>query len=219
MADILDSGASVGHLRSKSVEHFRDLAGIAHDWCRGQAGKYTDPVTGEPLPLTESVLLGLISNRVRHRGVPQVLQRLIREGMVERRADGLHQLLVERQVILGTREAEQLAMERTAALVWQFVNLTMRNARTSDLQARDVDRGAMVYFLPEKFVPLYRKIARERAIAFIDGIDNWLEDHSDPNFEGPVVEASFQVHSFVSMPRENRAPVDTEEGRSEESED
>ena len=77
-------------------------------------------------------------------------------------------------------------MERAAVLVPQYLNISLRNADTSNLNVRDIDRDARVFFLPEKWVGLWREVARERTQAFLEGVDNWLEDHTRPDESGPV---------------------------------
>ena len=92
-------------------------------------------------------------------------------------------------------------MERAAALVPQYLRVSLRNADTANPPTRDVDRDARVFFLPEKWVGLWRVIARERAEAMLEGIDNWLEDHTRPDDSGPVREVALHCYAFTGEPR------------------
>jgi hypothetical protein len=77
----------------------------------------------------------------------------------------------------------------------------LRNADTVNPRARDVDRDARVFSLPEKWVGLWRVVARERAEAFLEGVDNWLEDHSQQDGSGPVREVALHCYGFTGEPR------------------
>jgi hypothetical protein len=119
-------------------------------------------------------------------------------GIIQRRKDGRFALSMGRQVVLRGRT---LAMERTAALVPQYLRISLRNADTVNPHHRDIDRDARVFSLPEKWVALWRVVARERAEAFLEGIDNWLEDHSRSDDSGPVCEVSVHCYGFTGEPR------------------
>ena len=92
-------------------------------------------------------------------------------GVVSQRKGGFFVLSMGRQVVL--RGPRAFAMERTAALVPQYLRVSLRNADISNPNSRDIDRDARVFFLPEKWIPLWRTVARERTEAFLEGVDNW----------------------------------------------
>ena len=101
--------------------------------------------------------------------------------------------------------SQHLAMERAATLVPQYLRISLRNARTSDVKSRDIDRDARVFFLPEKWVGLWRAVARERTEAFLEGIDNWLEDHTRPDDAGLVREIAIHCYGYTGQSRSLRA--------------
>ena len=92
-------------------------------------------------------------------------------------------------------------MERAAALVPQYLQIALRNADTANPHTRDIDRDARVFYLPEKWVGLWRAIARERTEAFLEGMDNWLEDHTRLDDSGPVREVALHCYAFTGEPR------------------
>ena len=61
-----------------------------------------------------------------------------------------------------------------------------------------------MFFLPEKYVPLWREVARERARAFLEGVDNWLEDHASRDDVGPVREVAVHCYAYTG---DSRSPI------------
>ena len=118
-----------------------------------------------------------------------------------------------RQVIL--RGPRTSAIERAAALVPQYLRVSLRNA-DSDPRSRDIDRDARVFFLPEKWIGLWLAVAHERTEAFLEGMDNWLEDHTRPDDSGPVREVAIHCYCFTGEPRSPK-PGGTKIGRLEGS--
>jgi hypothetical protein len=116
-------------------------------------------------------------------------------GVVELRADGTYALAGGRPVII--RRSRALALERVASLAAQLLQTGMKNSRIEDIGARDVDRIAKIYHLPAKYISLWREVSRERTESYLEGLDNWLEDHNDPDFDGLTVEASVHAYSYV----------------------
>jgi hypothetical protein len=131
-------------------------------------------------------------------------------GIVTRRKDGRFALSMGRQVFLKGRT---LTMERAAALVPQYLRISLRNADTVNPHVRDIDRDARVFFLPEKWVGLWRVVARERTEAFLEGVDNWLEDHCRPDGSGPVREVALHCYGFTGDPRSLTFNNKTNSGR------
>ena len=181
----------------ESYEDLVEIAGVVHDWHRQH--RYTDKTTGLPLPLRVTGLRRLIGQRFPREKVGSALRWMQANGVVSRRSDGSFVPAMGRQVVLkGWRMS---AMERTAALVPQYLRIAMRNARATDPRDRDVDRDARVFFLPQKYVRLWRAVVLERTQSFLEGLDNWLEDHTQPDSSGPTVEAAVHSYSYTGEPR------------------
>jgi hypothetical protein len=178
-------------------ENLVEIAGVVHDWHRER--RYTDNKSGDPVPLRPAVLRRLIGRRFPRMKIASTLLWMQANGVVTRRRDGLFVPSMGRQVVLKSRRMR--VMERTAALVPQYLRVSLRNARASDPRERDVDRDARVFFLPEKYVRLWRAVALERTKAFLEGLDNWLEDHTRPEDTGPTVEAAVHSYCYTGEPR------------------
>lgn len=177
-----------------------EIAGVIHDWHRQR--RYTDRETGDPVPLRVSVLRQLIGRRFPHRKIASALVWMQANGVIARRRDGLFVPSMGRQIVLKSRRMH--AMERAAVLMPQYLRVALRNARASDPRDRDVDRDARVFFLPEKYVRLWRAVALERTQAFLEGLDNWLEDHTRPDEAGMTVEAAVHSYCYTGEPRSPR---------------
>ena len=210
-------GAGCRLLRARSTkavqrghENLGEIAGVVHDWHRQAA--YTNRRTGEPRALRAPELRALIAKRLPRERIGDALHWMYCNGIVSRRKDGRFVLSMGRQIVLRGR---RLAMERAATLVPQYLRIALRNADTDHPQARDVDRDARVFFLPEKWIGLWRVIARERTEAFLEGVDNWLEDHIHPEDSGPVHEVSLHCYGFTGEPRSVKANYTADERRVE----
>jgi hypothetical protein len=210
-------GAGCRLLRARSTkavqrghENLGEIAGVVHDWHRQAA--YTNRRTGEPRALRAPELRALIAKRLPRERIGDALHWMYCNGIVSRRKDGRFVLSMGRQIVLRGR---RLAMERAATLVPQYLRIALRNADTEHPQARDVDRDARVFFLPEKWIGLWRVIARERTEAFLEGVDNWLEDHIHPEDSGPVREVSLHCYGFTGEPRSVKANYTADERRVE----
>jgi hypothetical protein len=178
-------------------ENLVEIGGVVHDWHRER--RYTDNKSCDPIPLRPAVLRRLIGRRFPRMKIASTLLWMQANGVVTRRRDGLFVPSMGRQVVLKSRRMR--VMERTAALVPQYLRVSLRNARASDPRERDVDRDARVFFLPEKYVRLWRAVALERTKAFLEGLDNWLEDHTRPEDTGPTVEAAVHSYCYTGEPR------------------
>lgn len=177
-------------------ENLGEIAGVVHDWHRQAA--YTDKRDGEPRPLRARELRALVSKRLPRERIASAMRWMELNAIVRRRRDRRFELSMGRQILLKGR---RLAMERAAALVPQYLQIALRNADTANPQTRDIDRDARVFFLPEKWVGLWRAIARERAEAFLEGMDNWLEDHTRLDDSGPVREVALHCYAFTGEAR------------------
>ena len=178
-------------------ENLVETGGVVHDWHRER--RYTDNKSGDPIPLRPAVLRRLIGRRFPRMKIASTLLWMEANGVVTRRRDGLFVPSMGRQVVLKSRRMR--VMERTAALVPQYLRVSLRNARAPNARERDVDRDARVFFLPEKYVRLWRVVALERTKAFLEGLDNWLEDHTQPEDTGPTVEAAVHSYCYTGEPR------------------
>jgi hypothetical protein len=189
-------------------EHLGEIAGVVHDWHR--QATYTNRRNGEPRALLAVELRNLIGRRLPRERIAAALRWMRINGIIRRRKDGRFALSMGRQVVLT---GHTLGTERTAALVPQYLKISLRNAVTVNPHARDIDRDARVFFLPEKWVGLWRVVARERTEAFLEGVDNWLEDHSRPDGYGPVREVALHCYGFTGEPRPLKLSGTTINGR------
>jgi len=202
--------SSAARLVKADHENLVEIGGVLHDWHRQVA--YTDRRSGEPRALRTAELRKLIGKRFPPERIAGAIRWMHANGIVQRRTGGAFAIPTGRHVVL--RDERTLAMERAAALVPQYLRISLRNADTPDTQSRDVDRDARVYFLPEKWVGLWRAIARERTEAFLEGMDNWLEDHTRPDDAGPVREVAIHSYAYTGEARSPK-PGNTNIGRLE----
>jgi hypothetical protein len=212
----LASGERLRRLRAAKVikeghENLVEIAGVVHDWHRQRA--YIDPRSGEPRALHLAQLRKLIGKRFPPEKIGAALHWMQINGVIRQRRRGEFAVSVGRHVVLRAHRAS--AMERAAALVPQYLRISLRNADTSNPHSRDIDRDARVFFLPEKWVGLWRAVARERTEAFLEGIDNWLEDHTRPDDSGLVREVAIHCYGYTGEPRLPK-PSGTNIGRLED---
>ena len=174
-------------------ERFVEISGVVHDWHREPA--YTNQV-GDPVQLDQRSLRTLVAKRFPKQNVSAAIRWMSEKGVVKRTNRG-------RYVLVGGREivSNPLVLERAAILVPQYLRIALRNASTLDPHSRDIDRDARVFYLPEKYVPLWREVARERARAFLEGMDNWLEDHARRDDVGPVLEVAMHCYAYTGDAR------------------
>ena len=187
---------SAAKLLRRGHEYLGEIAGVVHDWHR--QATYTNPRSGEPRALLAAELRTLIGRRLPREQIATTLRWMSSNGIIRQRKDRRFALSMGRQVFLKGRT---LTMERAAALVPQYLRISLRNADTVNPHVRDIDRDARVFSLPEKWVGLWRVVARERTEAFLEGVDNWLEDHSRPEASGPVREVALHCYGFTGEPR------------------
>ncbi len=214
-AQRLGSGGRLQRSRAAKVvkqghENLMEIAGVLHDWYRQVA--YIHRKSGEPRPLNGNELRKLIGRRFPREKIPAAIEWMESNGIVRQQKGGLFAIRMGRQIVL--RGHRTSAMERAAVLVPQYLKISLRNADTSNLNVRDIDRDARVFFLPEKWVGLWREVARERTQAFLEGVDNWLEDHTRPDESGPVREVAIHCYGYTGEPRVPR-PSGTNIGRLE----
>jgi hypothetical protein len=174
-----------------------EITGVVCDWHREPA--YTNQ-DGDPLQLTRKSLRALVGKRFPRGEVSAVVLWMFENGIVKKTSSGKIALIGERQVVL--RRA--VVLERAAALIPQYLRTTLRNANTQDPYSRDIDRDARVFYLPEKYVPLWREVVRERARSFLEGVDNWLEDHARRDEVGPVREVGVHCYAYTGDSRSSK---------------
>jgi hypothetical protein len=193
--------------RSKDAKHvqtaherFVEISGVVHDWHREPM--YTNQ-DGDPLQLDQKSLRALVGKRFPREKVLAAVEWMLEKGVVRRTNRGRFALVGERQMVLPNEVGRAVVLNRAVTLVPQYLRIALRNANTKDAYSRDIDRDARVYCLPEKYVPLWREVARERARAFLEGMDNWLEDHARRDGEGPVREVAMHCYAYTG---ESRSP-------------
>jgi hypothetical protein len=186
-------------------ERVVDICGVVHDWHREPA--YTNG-DGDPLQLSSESLRTLVRKRVPRKRVPELIRWMIKNGVVKNTNHRKFALTGGRMVIFEKDTARKLLMDRVAKLVPQLLRTELRNANTQDPNSRDIHRGALVFFLPEKYVPLWRQVIRERAGMFLESVDNWLEDHARRDDLGPVCEVAVHCYAYTGdsrLPKPARA--------------
>jgi hypothetical protein len=194
-------------LRAEDVQHvervyerFADACGVTHDWHREPA--YTNG-DGDPLQLSRESFHALVGKRVPKERSPALIRWMMANGIVRKTKRRKFALNGGRTVIFEKHTARQLLLDRAAKLVPEYLRTELRNASTQDPCLRDINRDARVLFLPEKYVPLWREVVRERAGTFLEGLDNWLEDHARRDDPGPVCEVAAHCYAHT---RNSRAP-------------
>jgi hypothetical protein len=179
-----------------------EASGVVHDWHRSE--EYTDQ-QGEPISLTEEELFDLMRKRFAAEKVESTLSWMLHNKVVRRLKDKRFELVEGRPVLLRGTVRQSQALARAAVIVPQYLQVVLRNAATADLDLREVERDAHILMLPEKYVPLWRSLVRERVQAFLESMDNWLEDHASNDDAEPVREVSIHVHSYIGDSRGPKA--------------
>ena len=179
----------------EEYERFAKVCGVVHDWHR--EAEYTDR-QASPRHLAPAILQELIARRFAKRNVRSTMRWMFKKGIIRTTKDGNVALIGGRSVVLTNRSRRELALERAAIVVPQYLRIALRNAQSAEAHSRDLDRDARVFSLPEKYVPLWRSMARDRAQAFLEGMDNWLEDHSSGGDVGPVREVAVHCYAYTS---------------------
>ncbi len=192
----LSNAGDAKHVQD-SRERCFGIAGVIHDWHREAAYTNRD---GDPRQLTQKSLRTLVGKRFPRGEISASVRWLFENGIVRRTSRGMIALVGGRAVIAPTQ-----LLDRAAALVPQYLRTELRNTDTQDPYSRDINRAARVFYLPEKYVPLWRAFARERAQAFLEGVDNWLEDRARRNDPGPVREVAMHCFAYTGDSRSHKA--------------
>ncbi len=195
-------------LRTKDAQHVEDvyqrfgnICGIVHDWHREPA--YTNG-DGDPLQLTRQSLRTLVGKRVPREKISTLIRWMLENGIIRKTSRRKFALSGGRTVIFERDTARAFLLDRVAKLVPQLLRTELRNATAQDPNLRDINRDARVLFLPEKYVPLWREVVRERARVFLEGVDNWLEDHALRDDPGPVCEVGVHCYAHTGDPRASK---------------
>jgi hypothetical protein len=123
-----------------------------------------------------------------------ILEWMSARGVVRRRTDGRY-VLLRRAVLVGRRDPVYL--EWAATVATEHLKTAIENWKERDREARQLDRIARVFNLPENEVSSFRAFAKTRAESWLEEIDNWLEDHDAPKGKRRRVEAGVHVHAYV----------------------
>jgi Family of unknown function (DUF6502) len=194
LADTVEAGRSVRTAQSAEYALYLSVCGVVHDWSRSP--QYTDQ-DGEPkaLPLRGRCgLSALIKRRLPREPISRILRCMQARRVVRQRADGRY-VLVQRAVLVGKRDPVYL--EWAAAVATEFLKTALENWKERDRDARQLDRVARVFNLPEDQASKFRAFAKKRAQSWLEEIDNWLEDHDAPKGRGRRVEAGVHVYGYV----------------------
>jgi hypothetical protein len=163
-------------------------ANVVADWHR--ESQYADE-EGEPMPLSEAAMKELISARCGAKACLKTLASLCANGIIQRNEKGLFVLATSMRAALFS--ARELVLVRTAVVVPEILAAALKNSRVTSPDLREVNRTVRVRHLPKKYVPLWRQLIRERTQAFLEGLDNWLEDHNEPASFEPTVAVGLHV--------------------------
>lgn len=163
-------------------------ANVVADWHRGS--KYADSC-GEPMPLSEAAIRKLISERCGQNNWQETLALLTANRIIQRNRDGMFELKsASRAALFSAREQ---VLSRAAVIVPEILAAALKNSRVASSELREVNRTMRVRHLPRKYLPLWRQLVRERTQSFLEGLDNWLEDHNEPNSPEPTVSVGLHV--------------------------
>jgi hypothetical protein len=199
LADMVETGRSVQTAHSNEYDLFPRICGVVHDWIRSP--EYTDN-DGEPraLPLKGRCSLSvLIRKRLPRPPISSILQWMSARKVVRRRTDGRY-VLLQRAVLLGKRDPVYL--EWAATVATEHLKTAIENWNEKDREARQLDRIARVFNLPEREVSSFQAFAKTRSESWLEEIDNWLEDHDAPGGRRRRVEAGVHVHTYVRSARQ-----------------
>lgn len=198
LADTVETGRSVQTEHSDEYALYARICSVVHDWIRSP--EYTDK-DGEPraLPLKGNrSLTVLIRKRLPRSHISRILKWMSARRVVRRRADGRY-VLLRRAVLVGNRDPVYL--EWAATVATEHLKTAIENWNEKDREARQLDRIARVFNLPEDEVSSFRAFAKTRAESWLEEIDNWLEDHDAPRGRRRRVEAGVHVYGYVRSSR------------------
>jgi len=195
LADALEAGRRISTKHSNEYDLFVSVSGVVHDWTR--SAEYTGR-DGQPraLPLRgRRGISALIRSRIPRLPISSILRWMSVRGIARRRWDGRY-LLLKRAVLVGNPDPVYLELAATVATL--HLRTAIENWEEKNPKARQLDRIARVFFLPEKEVPNFREFAKGRAESWLEEIDNWLEDHNAPPSRRGRVQAGVHVYGYAA---------------------
>jgi Family of unknown function (DUF6502) len=201
LADALETGRSVQTVHSDEYDFFTRICSVLHDWTRSP--EFTDR-DGEPRALALKGRRGLsvlIRKRLTRPSISQILHWMNARRVVRRRTDGRY-VLLRRAVLVG--RGDPVYLEWAATVATEHLKTASENWKERDRNARQLDRMARVFNLPEEQISNFRVFAKNRAESWLEEIDNWLEDHDAPRDRRRRVEAGVHVYGYVRSARKPR---------------
>jgi hypothetical protein len=204
LADLLEAGRNIPIAPSRDYDVVVRTSSVMHDWTRSPEYTGTD---GEPRALVlrgRRSLSVLIRRHFPRQSISSVLNRMTASGAVRKRADGRY-VLLQRYMMLGS-ELDSTRLEWIATRATQYLNSAFANWKKRNPNCRQLDRIARVFDLPEKEVPHFREFSKNCTESWMEQIDNWLEDHSQPKGRQRRVEAGVHVYGYVGTVK-NGAPT------------
>jgi hypothetical protein len=184
---------------------YQDIAEVAAnvvaDWHREP--RYTDH-RGEPIALDEASTKELLKARCGRKNVVSTLASLCTNGIIQQNKAGLY--VLRRSMRAALFSAREAVLVRAAVVVPEILGAALRNARVPASELREVNRTVQVRHLPRKYLPLWRQLTRERTQAFLEGLDNWLEDHNEPRSLEPTVAVGLHVCACAARSATSKRP-------------
>jgi hypothetical protein len=169
---------------AEAVGRYNRAARVVTGWARDEA--FSDR-RGNPAVLSVDGNGATFAELVRRFSgdvpVRAILDELLRNGLVERRADGKVRLLT-RAYVPRTEEKDKLSILGTD--VSDLVRTIDHNLRAGEAEAL-FQRKVAYDNLPEHVLPQLRALTRERAQAMLEEMDRWLSPHDrdvNPSAQG-----------------------------------
>jgi hypothetical protein len=168
-----------------------DMSEVVAEWHRN--AQYTG-ADGEPMPLKREALERLVSTRCGSERFSETLASLRRNRIVCVNKKNLYELRSRRAVLF---DGPQLALVRAAVVVPEVLAVALQNGYAVSPEQRDIHRTVRVRHLPRKFLPLWRQLVKERSQDFLEGLDNWLEDHNELHAAEPTVTVAAHICAYT----------------------
>ncbi len=159
---------------AEAIGRYNRAARVVTGWIRDEA--FADR-QGNPAVLSVEGTGATFAELVRRFSgdvpVRAILDELLRNGLVERRADGKVRLLT-RAYVPRTEERDKLSILGTD--VSDLVRTIDHNLRAGEAEPL-FQRKVAYDNLPEDILPQLRALTRERAQAILEEMDRWLSQH------------------------------------------
>jgi hypothetical protein len=181
-------------------EQVVDMSEVVADWHRN--AQYTD-AKGDPLPLRREALETLIAARCGVSRCSQIFASMRKNGIVQLNRRRQYELRSRRAVLF---DGPQLALVRAAVVVPEVLAVALQNGYASNPEQRDIHRTVRVRHLPRKYLSLWRQLIKERSEDFLEGLDNWLEDHNEPHAAEPTVTVAAHVCAYIGKRPRSAVP-------------